>query len=146
MRHRFTLLSVMLTVASSGAGCASQHGTATTATGAATITHPVVTPLLTQMLPDGAGRQVRMMTVAYAPGQRSAPHRHPGAIYAYVLEGEVLCGLDDAPVLRYRAGECWSERPGQLHAVSANASDTRPAKLLVFFLTDEGKPVLEPAP
>jgi quercetin dioxygenase-like cupin family protein len=145
MRHRFMPLSVVLTVALSGAGCASHPAPSADPIAAAANTRPVVTPLLTQTLPDGAGRQVRMMTVEYAPGQRSAPHRHPGAIYAYVLEGEVLCGLDDGPVVRYRAGECWSERPGQLHAVSANASDSRPAKLLVFFLTDEGKPVLEPA-
>ena len=34
------------------------------------------------------------------------------------------------------AGESWSEMPGDHHAISANASDTEPAKLLAVFVVD----------
>ena len=36
----------------------------------------------------------------------------------------------------YRAGESWAEVPGDHHAVSANASETEPAKLLAVFVLD----------
>ena len=36
----------------------------------------------------------------------------------------------------YRAGENFSEMPGDHHGVSANASDTEPAKLLAVFVVD----------
>jgi quercetin dioxygenase-like cupin family protein len=39
-------------------------------------------------------------------------------------------------VITYRAGESWSERPGDRHRVSANASDTEPARLLAVFVLD----------
>ena len=36
----------------------------------------------------------------------------------------------------YKAGQSFSEMPGDRHAVSANASDTEPAKLLAVFVVD----------
>ena len=36
----------------------------------------------------------------------------------------------------YKAGESFSELPGDRHSVSANASDTEPAKLLAVFVVD----------
>jgi quercetin dioxygenase-like cupin family protein len=36
----------------------------------------------------------------------------------------------------YHAGESWAEVPGDHHAVSANASDTQPARLLAVFVVD----------
>ncbi len=105
--------------------------------------HSVVKTLMTETLPEGSGREVRMLTVEYPPGVRTPAHRHPGAVFVYVLEGAVLCGLDEGPVRTYRQGESWWERPGQVHRVSENASQTERAKLLVFFVTETGKPVLE---
>jgi quercetin dioxygenase-like cupin family protein len=103
-----------------------------------------ITVLFTQPLSDPAGKEVRVMTVEFPPGVRSAPHRHPGSIFAYVLEGEVLCQVEGQPLRTYRTGEVWYEYPQQLHQVSGNASATVPAKLLVFFLTEAGKPVVLP--
>ena len=36
----------------------------------------------------------------------------------------------------YEAGQSFSELPGDLHSVSANASETKPAKLLAVFVVD----------
>ena len=36
----------------------------------------------------------------------------------------------------YTAGESFSELPGDRHGVSANASQTNPAKLLAVFVVD----------
>ena len=37
------------------------------------------------------------------------------------------------------------EYPGQLHAVSGNASDSKPAKLLAILMAEKGKPLTTPS-
>jgi len=101
--------------------------------------------VLQQQQPSNApGKNAVMLTVSYAPGQASPAHRHPGAVMAYVLEGAVVSKLNDEQEKTYKTGEYWYEAPGTVHSVSRNASRTRPAKLLVWSLVDEGKPVTEP--
>ncbi|WP_176512246.1 cupin domain-containing protein [Pseudomonas faucium] len=101
--------------------------------------------VLQEKQPSNApGKNAVMLTVSYAPGQASPAHQHPGAVMAYVLEGAVVSKLNDEPEKTYKAGEFWYEAPGTVHSVSRNASDKKPAKLLVWSLVDEGKPVTEP--
>jgi len=57
-------------------------------------------------------------------------------ICATVLEGASRSQVNDGPVTTYKAGESWSELPGDRHAVSANTSETQPAKLLAVFVVD----------
>ena len=101
--------------------------------------------VLQQQQPSNApGKTAVMLTVSYAPGEASPAHQHPGAVMAYVLEGAVVSKLNNDPEKTYKAGEYWYEAPGTVHSVSRNASKTQPAKLLVWSLVDEGKPVTEP--
>jgi quercetin dioxygenase-like cupin family protein len=90
------------------------------------------------------GWAVTALEVNYGPGQASAAHRHPGITLAYVLEGEVRSKVGDGPERTYKAGEMWLETPGQLHAVSGNASTTAPAKILAILLAEKGKPLTTP--
>jgi quercetin dioxygenase-like cupin family protein len=39
-------------------------------------------------------------------------------------------------VTTFKAGQSFSEQSGDRHAVSANASETQPAKLLAVFVVD----------
>jgi quercetin dioxygenase-like cupin family protein len=91
-----------------------------------------------QVLPNVPGKSIRGVLVEYAPGGFSAAHTHPESafIYATVLEGAIRSQVNDGPVITYQAGESWSERPGDHHRVSANASDTEPARLLAVFVLD----------
>jgi quercetin dioxygenase-like cupin family protein len=41
-------------------------------------------------------------------------------------------------------GQTWSEGSGNVHVVSRNASDSAPAKYLVFMVKDKGAPILTP--
>jgi quercetin dioxygenase-like cupin family protein len=88
---------------------------------------------------------VTAIEVAYAPGQSSPPHRHPGLTFAYVLEGAIRSKVGDGPERTYAAGEMFIEMPQELHAVSANASTDKPAKLLAILLTEKGVPLTGPA-
>jgi quercetin dioxygenase-like cupin family protein len=102
-----------------------------------------VQTLLTQPLPDRVGTEGRVLTVEIPPGAASPPHHHDGAVFAYVLDGTVVTALDDGPEQTFEAGRAWYEHPGQIHRVSRNPSPTKPAKLLVYFLTNPGHPVLQ---
>lgn len=97
--------------------------------------------LLEVPLANAPGRQLTAITVTYAPGQASAPHRHPGAAFVYVLAGSVRSALAGEKERVYRAGESWYEPPGTHHRLSANASAGEPARLLVVFVATPGSPL-----
>lgn len=97
--------------------------------------------LIETPLTNAPGRQLTAITVTYAPGQASAPHRHPGAAFVYVLAGSVRSALAGEPERVYRAGDSWFEPPGTQHRLSANASSREPARLLVVFVATPGSPL-----
>ena len=100
-----------------------------------------VTLVYDHALPNVPGKSLKGVLVEYAPGGTSPAHTHPASafIYATVLEGEIRSQVNNGPVTTYRAGESFSENPGDHHAVSENASKTKPARLLAVFVvnTDE---------
>jgi quercetin dioxygenase-like cupin family protein len=97
-----------------------------------------VTLVYDQVLPNVPGKSIRGALVEYAPGGFSPAHVHPKSafIYATVLEGAIRSQVNDGPVKTYRAGESFSEFPGDRHRVSANASTTEAARLLAVFVLD----------
>jgi quercetin dioxygenase-like cupin family protein len=104
-----------------------------------------VTSLLKQVIADFPGREVVVVTLDIPPGGGSPPHRHPGHhIFGYVLEGTYKIRLDQGPETILTKGQTFYEAPGQLHAVSANASQTEPAKVLAFIVAESGKPITVP--
>ena len=97
-----------------------------------------VTKIFDRELPNVPGKSMRAVLVEYGPDAASPSHRHPASafIYATVLEGEIRSKVNDAPEHVYKAGESWTEVPGDHHKVSANASSTKPARLLAIFVVD----------
>ena len=89
-------------------------------------------------LPNVPGKSIKGVLVEYGPGGYSPGHTHPKSafIYATVLEGAIRSQINDGPVMTYEAGQSFSELPGDRHRVSANASETKPAKLLAVFVVD----------
>ena len=85
------------------------------------------TNLMSQDLPrlDGPDLVVTVQELEYAPGGSSEAHRHNGCTFVYV--------------------QMFYEPPLHLHAVSRNASQTAPAKFLVFRVIEKGKPGTVPA-
>ena len=96
--------------------------------------------LMTKDLAGLAGKEVLMSTVTYPPGGASPPHRHDAQVFVYVLEGELIMQVQGGPKLTLKPGETFYENPTDVHAVSANASQTQPAKFLVFIIKDKGRP------
>jgi len=73
-----------------------------------------------QELPNVPGKSMRAVLVEYEPGTGSPSHRHPSSafIYARVLEGAIRSKVNDEPEHAYKAGESWTEKPGQRHRAS----------------------------
>lgn len=97
-----------------------------------------VSVVFDHVLPNVPGKSMRAVLVEYPPGGNSAAHTHPSSafIYATVLEGAVTSKVNDGPEQVYTAGQSFAEMPGDHHAVSRNASDTKPARLLAVFVLD----------
>jgi quercetin dioxygenase-like cupin family protein len=103
-----------------------------------------VTLVYDHVLPNVPGKSIRGVLVEYAPGGTSPAHVHPKSafIYATILEGAIRSQVNDGPVKTFRAGESFSELPGDRHSVSENASATEPARLLAVFVVDTKETVL----
>ena len=97
-----------------------------------------VTLVYQHELPNVPGKSIKGVLVEYGPGGYSAGHTHAKSafIYGKVLEGAIRSQVNDGPVTIYKAGQSFSELPGDRHNVSTNASQTKPAKLLAMFVVD----------
>jgi len=103
-----------------------------------------VTLVYQHALPGIPGKSVKGVLVEYGLGGYSRSHTHAKSalIYATVIEGEIRSKVNDGPEKTYRTGENLTEMPGDHHTVSANASETKPAKILAVFIVDDRDTVL----
>ena len=105
-----------------------------------------VTPLTSKDLPDLPGKEALMITVEYPPGSVDPIHRHNAHAFVYVLEGSIIMQVKGGKEVTLTPGQTFYEGPNDVHVVGKNASSTKPAKFVVFFIKDKGAPVLVPAP
>ena len=91
------------------------------------------------------GRDVVTAMHVYHGGVSEAQHIHPGDLVGYVVEGMVTLAQDGKAPVTLTAGQTFYENPTDVHRVSANASTTAPAKILVFMVKDKDKPATTPA-
>ena len=108
--------------------------------------HASVTPLTSKELPDFPGKEVVMITVEYPPGSVDPIHRHNAHAFVYVLEGSIIMQVKGGKEVTLTPGQTFYEGPDDIHVVGRNASDTKPAKFVVFFIKDKGAPALVPVP
>ena len=83
---------------------------------------------------DGKKTKVTVVEVTLKPGQAGKPHRHPGPVIGYVLEGEYELGLDDQPTKVLKAGETFYEATGCLHRVGKNPAAKGNTRVLAVVL------------
>jgi quercetin dioxygenase-like cupin family protein len=69
---------------------------------------------------DGKDAKATAVEVTLEPGQAGSPHRHPGPVLGYVIEGEYEWAIDDQPAKVLKAGDTFYEPAGCLHRVSKN--------------------------
>ena len=103
-----------------------------------------VTPLMSKDLAEFPGKEGVMITVVYPPGASDPIHRHNAYAFLYVLEGSVVMQLKRGEEITLTPGQTFYEGPNDIHTVGRNASNTKPAKFIVFLVKDKGAPVLLP--
>jgi len=104
-----------------------------------------VTQLMSKDLTNLPGKEGLMITVEYPPGSSDPIHRHNAHAFIYVLEGSIVMQLRGGEETTLSPGQTFYEGPDDVHVVGRNASKTKPAKFVVFFVKDKGAPVLVPA-
>ncbi len=104
-----------------------------------------VTQLLSKDLTNIPGKEGLMITVDYPPGSSDPIHRHNAHAFVYVLEGSVVMQVRGGKQVTLTPGQAFYEGPDDVHVISRNASDTKPAKFVVFLVKDKGAPILVPA-
>jgi len=103
-----------------------------------------VTPLFSKDLPDFPGKEGLMITVEYPPGSTDPIHRHNAHGFIYVLEGSIVMQVRGGKQVTLTPGQTFYEGPNDVHVVGRNASQSKPAKFVVFFVKDKGAPIVVP--
>jgi quercetin dioxygenase-like cupin family protein len=115
----------------------------TLSTRAAEPPMPTVVPLYSKELADIYGKEALMITVEFPPGGVDPVHRHDAHGFVYVLEGSIVMQVAGGPEVTLTPGQTFYEGPADIHTIGRNASDTRPAKILVLLIKNTGvAPVL----
>lgn len=107
-----------------------------------------VRTMLSQQLPafDVNRPSIDLIEVTYGPGAASPVHTHPCPVIGYVLDGVIRSQMKGQPAFTYHAGDSFYEPPNGVHLISANGSNTKPAKLLAIFVCDHAAPLSTPLP
>ena len=104
-----------------------------------------VTELMSKDLTNLPGKEGLMITVEYPPGSVDPIHRHNANAFVYVLEGEIVMQVRGGKEVALTPGQTFYEGPNDVHVVGRNASKTKPAKFVVFFVKEKGAPALVPS-
>lgn len=91
-----------------------------------------------------AGAEARTVRVTLAPGDPGAPpHRHPGPVFGYVTQGEILFELEGEAPRVLKAGDAVFEPGGDvIHYQGANNLPNAQSELVVTMFAPPGTPIL----
>jgi quercetin dioxygenase-like cupin family protein len=103
-----------------------------------------VAELMSKDLAACPGKEGLMITVEYPPGSKDPIHRHNANGFIYVLEGSIVMQVRGGKEVTLTPGQTFYEGPDDVHVIGRNASQTKPAKFVVFFVKDKGAPILVP--
>ena len=103
-----------------------------------------LTELMSKDLTDLPGKEGLMLVIEYPPGSSDPIHRHNAHGFIYVLEGSIVMQVRGGKEVTLTPGQTFYEGPEDVHVVGRNASQTKPAKFVVFFVKNKDAPVLVP--
>ncbi len=101
-----------------------------------------VTALMTRDLEGTPGKEISVITVDYPPGAEDPVHTHDAQAVVYVLQGSIVMQVKGGAPTTLLPGQTFYEGPADVHIVGRNASQTAPARFLVFFVKGKGAPIL----
>jgi len=97
--------------------------------------------LLETPLDGVVGKTVIIKQFQLPPGHVGGWHTHTGPVFVYVLEGKLTIDTESTGSQFISAGEIYKEPIGT-KMQARNKSATEPTKIIVFQVSDEGKPMM----
>ena len=91
----------------------------------------------------GSNYEVISAMVELPPGFKLGRHTHHGSVMATVLDGQLMIAIEGRPEKTYSAGQSLEVTDSVIHDEGAVGS--KPAKLVVVYVVEKGKPLVEPA-
>jgi len=108
------------------------------------VPEATVRSLMSKELAGDPARELAMIAIEYPPGSVDPVHTHHAQALVYVLEGAIVMQVRGGTPVTLMAGQTFYEGVDDVHVVGRNASETAPAKFLVFLVKDKGAPILTP--
>jgi quercetin dioxygenase-like cupin family protein len=106
---------------------------------------PVIATMLEQVSWVPADPLIRVLHLTLEPGAAGTPpHKHPGPVIGYVLEGQLDFQMADHDPVAIRAGETFLEPYGCVHLRAANGSQSAPARFIAVIIGRQGLPIILP--
>jgi quercetin dioxygenase-like cupin family protein len=99
---------------------------------------PATTPavaaktVMQEPLGDTSEPKMSLFILNLSSGLTVPTHSHTGAVFAYVLQGDIENQVEPEQPKVYHPGGLFHERPMQVHRLLRNLSQTDPAKILIF--------------
>jgi quercetin dioxygenase-like cupin family protein len=97
--------------------------------------------LLETPLEGVEGKTVIIKNFEFPPGHVGGWHTHSGPVFVYVLEGKLTIDTENTGPQSVSAGELFQEPIG-IKMQARNLSTTAPLKIVVFQVSDTGKPMM----
>ena len=94
-------------------------------------------------MPKGDTQEVRVLTAAFKPGDKTVFHTHRSPVTVYVLEGQFTLDLDGRAPVVVSAGQAFVEPPN-VKMTGYNKSATDPLRVVIFYVSEVDTPFLEP--
>ena len=95
-----------------------------------------------EAMPRGDRQEIKVLTAAFKPGDKTVFHTHRFPVTVYVLEGTFTLELEGRPPLTVKAGESMVE-PANVKMTGYNKSATEPLRVIIFYVSDPGTPFLD---
>ena len=106
---------------------------------------PAITTMLEQVSRVPADPVIHVLHLALEPGAAGTPpHKHPGPVVGYVLEGELDFQMAGHDPVTIKAGEAFIEPFDCVHLRAANGSQTASARFIAVIIGKQGLPIILP--
>src|SRR5215208_2357340 len=101
-----------------------------------------VKSLIEQKIDSIENPLVFVQVVELGPGVQSSAHRHPGPVFGYVLEGELLTQVEGSGPTTLKAGEAFYEPAGHVHLQAKNPGKSGVTRFVAMVIGKQGSPAV----
>lgn len=96
------------------------------------------------LMPRSDQQELRVLTAAFKPGDKTVFHTHRSPVTVYVLEGQFTLELEGRAPVIVKAGQAFVEPPN-VKMTGYNQSATDALRVVIFYVSEVGTPFLDPA-